>query len=242
MKYSIAVVCRGQERFLRDTLPANLELIHRLGIAQIVLLNLNSPGTTELEEMMGRFTGDITAGSLVYARDATAKVWSIPHAKNVAARLSGGEYLVFANAGSLLGNDFFQCLDHDISLGAKACNFAGTRLAIAAELFYSVRGYDESLHGWGYEDIDLYDRARLSDERANPTRRPLSPADEIDKAQSWRNGPDSDAPGIPPAQTYKANHDASVANLKDGKFIANPEGYGRAIVRVNFSEQETQLT
>ena len=95
--------------------------------------------------------------------------FNISKARNIGARLAIGNVLLFADVDNLMPLHFTQnCIDfmanEDVDLCCPAyfdfC-MSGTCL-VKASVWNIVRGYDESLSGWGYDDIDFYDRVKFA--------------------------------------------------------------------------------
>lgn len=240
MRYSFITVVRGQEGWLAQTLRRNLNAL-RDADAEVVLVDYASPNDTEgLARRIAE--PELEAGKLVYVEVKEAPQWNLSRARNVGHRCAQGDFLCALDVDHLVGSDFIGCLDYDLATGAQVVGFfPGGRVAVQRDLFAEVRGYDESFRGWGYEAQDLYDRARLAS-GGKARRRPLSQADRLDVAMAWRNGQDSDAPGVPPNETYKANSLLAQASIRDKRYATNPGGYGVAKVFVNFNTTGTELT
>lgn len=238
MRYSLITVVRGQEGWLAQTLRRNLDALPE--DAELVVVDYASPNDTEnLVRTIAE--PELEAGRLVYVEVNEAQKWNLSHAKNVGHRCGQGDFLCNLDADNVVGADFFGCLDYDTARHDVTGFFPGGRVAVRRDLFLTVRGYDESFRGWGYEDQDLYDRARLTAGGAG--RRRLTAADKKDQGMVWRNSADSDAPtGAKPNDTLKANSLISQANLRDKTYVVNPAGFGNATVYVNFSKQGTELT
>ncbi len=236
LKYSVVTMVRGTEIMLGQTILGNLAKVSERDDSELIILSYNSSG--DVAKMMDQHRGAMESGKLVYVEERKAPKLRLPHAKNVGARVAEGRYVVSLTADSVIGDEFFQCLDYDVDRRqSKLMLFGPGRLALERKLFDAVRGYDESFVGWGYEDQDLFDRARAFDSKCNASRRPLPTAHQLDQQMTWRNGPDTDAAGKTAQDTFKANQQRSQASLKAGKFVVNQTGYGQATVFVNFEEK-----
>jgi hypothetical protein len=154
---------------------------------KFVVLDYGDPG--ELKEYLRAVhPPDIASGRLSVYRFETEEPFHVSHAKNIAARcgiLEGADILVTLDADNFTGPGFaqyiadhFQVLDYappgqflvpnhlyiqslPHGPGRPCRGFAG-RLAIRAQDFIKMGGYDETYNTWRGEDIDLMFRMMRS--------------------------------------------------------------------------------
>lgn len=152
MRISFYTTCMGRLHHLRQTLPLNLL---RNPKSEFVVLNYNSPDG--LDEWMR----SNPSPRVCYVRDGDANFYHSSHAKNLAAKAASGDILVNLDADTLAGPGLEDRLVELFSEDAKRLvhvGFTGT-IALLRDDFFHLRGYDEALRGWGYDDVDLIARA-----------------------------------------------------------------------------------
>jgi hypothetical protein len=156
----------GRLEHLKHTLPENIRDTEGFE-AEFILINYSSPDSCE-EWIQENFDKEIRTNKLVYYRYDGASKFHHSHAKNLAHRVASGEILCNVDADNFIGKGFGQYLLESFaaqpgcfirSLPRKEC-FG--RLAFLKADFFRLGGYDERMNsGWGYEDWDLMDRAKL---------------------------------------------------------------------------------
>jgi len=177
--------CKGRLEHLKKTLPRNLSDPYPNAV--YVVLDYDSEDHLA-EWARANYPKDIASGRLVvYTYRNGGSPFHISHAKNMAARcgiLEGADILVTMDADNWGGPGFcqyvaevfrepgirpgiFMCpnyqliksLPHGASRPARG--YAG-RLAIWANAFIKMGGYDEAFNTWGREDICLNFRLQRS--------------------------------------------------------------------------------
>lgn len=179
--------CKGRTQHLAETLPRNITDNSDYANCKFVVLDYGDSG--ELRKCLSITQGtNIESGKVtVYRHDAPGP-FHVSHAKNMAARcgiLEGADILVTVDADNFTGIGFasyiaqnfadgpkrpgmFLCPDFPLiqSLphgpGRPVRGFAG-RLAIRAQDFIKMGGYDETFDTWRGEDIDMISRLRRMD-------------------------------------------------------------------------------
>jgi hypothetical protein len=183
------------------------------------------------------------SGRLVYAR-TEAKNYHCPKAKNLAHRLGRGDLLVNLDADNtnegmrrIISRRYAR--EHDVVLqmdeGERGDPLRGTfgRICIPRYWFYRLGGYDESFEPIGHQDQDLIWRAKAMGLRhvysrtggAPPIRNTM-----VEKAlhtgkRSWH-------------VMWRANEMTSRQNLKEGRLVANRQGWGAARIAINFNDPQ----
>lgn len=151
----------NRESNLKVTLPINLELIKDHSNIEIIVLNYNSKG--DLDE----YIHTIDNTQLKYFKESTEKYFNMSRAKNIGSRLSTSDYILNLDADNFLTEDYItrllQMLDEDVDIISmttqKPDTGLGGRLGCKISVFNHLRGYDESLQGWGADDVDFETRA-----------------------------------------------------------------------------------
>ncbi len=234
---------------LQATLPENLERVRAAPRAGIVLLNYNSQDGVH-EWVNASHREDIARGKLIYVRESRAQFFHASKSKNLAHRLAPGRLLVNLDGDNFIGNS----LPFLLGLAASSNRLLvhmwsgiwkdGTygRIAVSRKLFHQLGGYDESLLPIGFQDSDLIMRARLAN------------ADVLAiEGQGFRAASGLSVRAIANTKTDSLRFTGSKLSfelmnrlnklrsrynrLRHGP-RANPGGWGRADVEVNF---ETEL-
>lgn len=161
--YSVVITCKGRLEHLRHALRCWLAQSRRPD--EIIVVDYGCPQNTA-EHVRREFPG-------VRPIRIETDAWHLNHARNIGGCAARGTHLVFADADFLPGPDWLARVDAEFSAGAdvvlhswqdvvegqtvaRECGQA----AIASEWYHRLRGYDEAFIGYGYDDIDLYERAR----------------------------------------------------------------------------------
>ena len=162
MIVTFATTVMNREEDLKVTLPINMELLSKYPNTRLLILNYNSKGDTR--EVIG---GYINNPQLLYFEERTAEYFSMAKSKNIALVLSEG-LVVNLDADNFLDVKYIEEVFRLINIGVEIMNpvlriehlncGSGGRLACSKKILLECRGYDESMTGWGTEDIDLIER------------------------------------------------------------------------------------
>jgi hypothetical protein len=169
--------CKGRAQHIRLTLPRNLS-DNPGPDSKFILLDWNS-GDDLIDYVRANFPMQIASGKLTVYSERTSPTFEMSRAKNCAMRcaiLEGCDILVTVDADNFTGLNFegfitdnlrgkgvFLCPDfpHIKSLphgpDRPQRGYAG-RLAIRAQEFIKMGGYDETFDVWRGEDIDIIAR------------------------------------------------------------------------------------
>jgi hypothetical protein len=242
VKVSYCTTCHGRLWQIALTLPDNLR---RLGDdEELVLLDYGSPdGLVRFVASSDVCLRAIEAGRLIYAH-TSAKHYHCPKAKNLAHRLGRGSFLVNldadnSNRGMRRAISRSFSFDDDAILqmdeGPAGDPLRGTfgRIGVPRYWFHRLGGYDEQFAPIGHQDQDLIWRAKglgLKHVRARTGGPPPIRNSMVEKAshtgqRSWH-------------AMWRANEKASRRNLKEGRLVANAQGWGSAEVSINFNEPQ----
>ncbi len=134
------------------------------GNVEFVLLDYNSQDGLE-DWVRSHCTEHLDAGYLQYCRTTEPACFKRSHSRNMAFRLASGDILVNVDADNFIGAGF---ADFIAQVFTKHANMYLTpeyvirdvmgRLAVKQEDFYAVNGYNEHMEGYGFEDLELYNR------------------------------------------------------------------------------------
>ena len=90
------------------------------------------------------------------------KPWQMSKYWNIAHNMAVGDILVTFGSDCFLTEEYIEDLidkfSKDMNILVTASN--GGRIAISSENFHKLGGYDETMVGWGCEDLDMTYRAR----------------------------------------------------------------------------------
>lgn len=177
MKISLCTTCMGRAHHLKETLPQNIrDNIDSKVNVEFVVLNYNSADdlhewiTTDPD--MRQF---MDIGILRYGRTTEPQHFHMAHAKNLAHRMATGDIVCNLDADNFTGVGFADYLakifreDSEIVVnpshtlfhvpGFEQGGYYG-RVALTRANFNRLHGYDETLRGWGGDDMDIMQRAK----------------------------------------------------------------------------------
>ncbi len=255
-KISFTTVCMGRLDHLKQTLPQNIADNADYPEVEFVLLDYSDREGLE-DWVRTEMAEHLESGRLVYYRHPGQEVFRIAHAKNMAMRLATGEFLCNVDADNFTGHHFAfhiaERLQHcDFLLG---CLTVGTqldsycdqgmagRVALARWLFYRSGGFDEEVTGWGYDDIDFYQRLRAMGYRGETIEsRFLRCLAHGDAERAAHTGP-IDIGGTMRANegTARTNRERSERHLREGRLVLNAGVFGTGEVYRNFSPVSTHV-
>ena len=180
MKLSLCTTCMGRAHHLQLTLPRNLTDCvdwSRPEAVEFVVLDYSSrDGLADWIITDPRLRPYLDAGILRFARSERQPYFRHSHAKNMAHTLATGDFVCNVDADNFTGRGFADYLRSmfrrrpnavvatnrfDRRLNAEAYKGSMGRIALSAENFAALGGYDESarFRGWSGEDTDLLIRA-----------------------------------------------------------------------------------
>jgi hypothetical protein len=156
---------------LRRTLLKNLDDNARYPSLEFVLLDYNSSDGLE-EWVRDKLQSHLISGRLVYFRTTAPQFFHRSHSRNLAFRLSSGDIVCNIDADNFTGHEFsFYLNSHfyehegsflsvDFHDRENICRDTYGRIACKKKDFESVRGFDERMGGYGYEDLDFCERLK----------------------------------------------------------------------------------
>ena len=174
-KISFCTTCMGRLKYLDQTLESNLKLTKNDIDIDFSVIAYGDLKTAEY--LLAKYESEILSGKLVVGY-YESKYFNLPHAKNIAYRISSGKYLCNLDSDTYLSDQFILFLKSQLSnlkkgsflkrqwslnpeestsinaLGLQRRGLAG-RLAVKREDFYQIRGYCEKFKGWGIDDVEI---------------------------------------------------------------------------------------
>jgi hypothetical protein len=252
-KVSICTTCMNRTSDLKKTYITNIEANLRYPHVDFVLLNYNSLDDMD-EWVKENLMGYIEQGVLNYYHTTEPQFYSMTHSRNIAFKLGQGDIVNNVDADhftsaahghpvkyqeSAVETCFAEYINvlanhqHKKAVFLKSKQKNRGRLGFYKEDFLWLGGYDEGLHGYGFDDCDLLNRSlcagftcmfftgvyfsHTDDHRRHPTGNY--------KNKDWR-------------YTQRLNTLISILNLKYGKFQANQEReWGKAKLLKNWTEE-----
>ena len=165
-KISFCIPCMDRLNNIIETLPKNIEDNKDYLNVEFVLLDYNSKdglGDWIKKEMMKY----IESGVLSYCRTEEPKLFHMSHSKNVSHKLATGKMVCNLDADNFTTPGFARYLYNE-SKGRKnkiifargASKLFGKLALFKDDFINELNGYDEMMQNYGYEDRDLYERAK----------------------------------------------------------------------------------
>jgi hypothetical protein len=154
---------------IRETLPKNIHDNKSFPQIEFLLLDYNSADGLE-DWVRMNMMDHIRSGVLKYFRTTEPSYFSMSHSKNMASNLSSGDVLCMIDADIYAGFNYAFWVDSVFSRSGpntvvthteKDClshGDLGGKQAYHKEFFTQVRGFDESMSGYGMDDMDMVNR------------------------------------------------------------------------------------
>lgn len=160
---SYLMACMNRIEHIKEGLSYSLK---NLGPnAELVLLDYNSSDGLK-EYILNNYQEDLTQKKLIYLRTEEPKYFLHSHSRNVLALAARGPILCVLDADNCLMEGFSTHLIESFNKhGAQSIGICETnlpchgRMAIHRENWLKVRGFNEAMMGWGWEDNDFRVRA-----------------------------------------------------------------------------------
>jgi glycosyltransferase involved in cell wall biosynthesis len=155
-----------------QTLPVNLfEGKRKIGV-EFILLNYNS--TDDLDSFIAETMADhLKSGLLKYYKTLEPQYFHRSHSRNLAFKLASGDILCNLDADNYLSSDFIDTARKEFngspdifltSVGSGGKNLSRDvlgKICVKKPDFLFIRGYDERMEFYGFEDIDLINRLKI---------------------------------------------------------------------------------
>ncbi len=164
---SFCTVCMNRLHHLKQTLPQNIKDNIDYPEIEFLVVDYNSRDGLEdwIREEMAVY---LEMGILTYIKVEGPEYFHRSHSRNVAFKMAEGEVLVNVDADNYTGKGFANFINLQFLQEDKIFLIPDTRNDTNVEIygkvcvrkkdFMTVKGYDEELVGWGFEDIDFYTR------------------------------------------------------------------------------------
>ncbi|PRX55253.1 glycosyltransferase family A protein [Flagellimonas meridianipacifica] len=173
-KISFCTVCMNRVHHLKETLPKNIKDNISYGNLEFVVLDYNSQDDLEnwIFSEMGYY---LSQGILVYLKTEKPEKFFMSHSKNVVSKQADGDIICNVDADNFLGKGFAEYIDDSFRTERNAYLTVDKRttkrdcfgrICMRKKDFLKIRGYDESMIGYGFEDFDLRNRLELLGRKA----------------------------------------------------------------------------
>jgi len=168
-KISVCTVCTGRLAHLRETLPKNISDNRSYQDIEFVVLDYNSKDAMEswARSCLSEY---ITKGIVKYYKTTEPEYMHMSHSRNMTLKLATGDICCMVDADNFMGPDYacwvngvFSGADNKKVISTFYKDFipyrdVGGKLCFRKEDAIAAAGYDESMNGYGMEDIDLVNR------------------------------------------------------------------------------------
>jgi len=168
-KIAFCITCMNRLKHLQQTLEKNIQDNYLKGQVEFVLLDYNSQDGLE-EWVSNNMRKYIDEGILAYYKTTEPTHYLRSHSRNMAFRLANVTILCNLDADNFLGKGFAELMLNEFSKQDNIFymtnqSYDGTygRICVRRDDFISIRGYNEALQGWGFEDNDFINRLILKE-------------------------------------------------------------------------------
>lgn len=166
-KIAFCITCMNRLKHLQQTLEKNIQDNYLKGQVEFILLDYNSQDGLQ-EWVFHNMQKYIEEGILVYFKTTEPTLYLRSHSRNMVFRLANSTILCNLDADNFLGKGFAGYMLESFSNNnnmfyTSDCSSRDVfgRICIRYEDFISVRGYNETLQCYGYEDGDIQNRLML---------------------------------------------------------------------------------
>lgn len=242
IKLSFCTTCKGRLHHLMQTLPRNLEDNADYPAVEFCVLDYSSEDG--LRDWIAKaMSTHLQSGRLRYFYAEDQPVFRMSHAKNCVHRKASGQLLCNLDADNFTGRDYAFYLNYLYSkMGIKCAqgrpngqlegHWCG-RIIIDRQLFHDVRGYNELLVGWGYDDLDLLERVRSQGHETYPIPYQQFAKGLMHSDQERTLNLDGAEDGL--RQSNEANRRKSMETGMKWCGIAEDQGWGEARITEPFA-------
>ena len=164
MKVSVVVTCKGRRSQLQKTIPLHIEHAPTFDW-ELIVVDYGCPGQA-FEWVQELNHPSIRA---VKVLDNT-EYFNLSRGRNIGAAHAEGEYVAFCDADVYPRGPWLQTIVQAVEpAGVAMCRPKWKRggcgiCCLPLDTYNRIRGHDEALEGWGWEDIDLKCRAAAEGE------------------------------------------------------------------------------
>ena len=165
-KIAFCITCMNRLHHLQQTLEQNIQDNYLPEDVEFILLDYNSKDG--LEQWVNQtMMQHIESGILAYYKTMEPEYYFRSHSRNMTFRLANAGLLCNLDADNFLGKGFASFMMEEFSMQERifytsdeSAHDTFGRICVTQNDYLSVKGYNESLQGYGYEDIDLFSRLK----------------------------------------------------------------------------------
>jgi hypothetical protein len=173
---SFCIVCMNRLHQLKETLLQNIRNNNDYDALQYILLDYNSQDGMEewIRENMNEY---ISNGTMIYYKTFEPLSFNHSHSKNLAFKLANNNILCNINADHYTGSGFAHYINEafikDENIVLTPIDFYRTktgyhppkdvfgRVCVKRDHFQTIKGFDERMTRYGFEDWDFVNRLEL---------------------------------------------------------------------------------
>ena len=171
-KISFCTVCMNRSHHLKQTLPLNIFDNQSYKYLQFVILDYNS--SDDLEQYVKTEMADyLDDGRLAYYKTSAPAYFNRSHSRNLVVKLAKGDVVVNLDADNYTGKNFAAYINREFNkteniflsaVGSATGNKQDVlgRICLKKADFFKIKGYDERMVYYGFEDYDLINRLEFS--------------------------------------------------------------------------------
>jgi glycosyltransferase involved in cell wall biosynthesis len=169
-KISFCIVCMNRLHHLEQTLLANILDNADYPDLEFVMLDYNSSDGLE-QYVKTSLQQYIDSGILVYYKTTGPVYFNRSHSRNLAFKLASGDLICNIDADNYTGRHFASYINDEFNkedkmfltvIGQLFKKDVLGRICVRREDFYKIRGYDEKMNNYGFEDYDFVNRLELA--------------------------------------------------------------------------------
>jgi glycosyltransferase involved in cell wall biosynthesis len=172
VKISLCTVSMNRLAHIMATLPANIAANKDYNNLEFVLLDYHSSDGLE-EWVKANLADHISSGRLKFFRTTEPLAFNRSHSSNMVFKLASGDIICRIDADNYTGEGFARYVQQQfskesniyLSTSMKVPHTAKDvmgRICLWKKDFEKVGGYDENMDGYGFEDLDISNRLKLT--------------------------------------------------------------------------------
>lgn len=158
--FSIVSTYKNRFNHICQSLPSYLDQDTKVPY-EIIVVDYNSP------DAVSDYLKSHKTGKIVHAKCCNADGFHISKARNIGAKIAKYNFVLFVDIDTVFENSM---IDYLSSIVNNSFYFAaensqehfniinGGLICVNKETHEKIYGFDERMHGWGYEDIDYKKR------------------------------------------------------------------------------------
>ena len=163
-KIAFCITCMNRLHHLQQTIEENIQDNYLPDAVEFVLLDYNSKDGLK-EWIWKNMQQYIDNGMLIYYQTDQPKYYHRSHSRNMVFRLANARLVCNLDADNFFGNGFAAFMIEEFDKNENLFYTSDLsfedifgRVCLTKNNFLKIRGYNESLDGYGYEDVDLFSR------------------------------------------------------------------------------------